>query len=119
MQKKLLFYPVSAVLIYLSLFAGNWIQAKFTLSVPGSVIGLLILFTGLVSGLVKAHWVQPSASILIKYMVLLFIPISVGLMAHFHMLLNNALAIIASTVLSTIFVMILLSFTLDKMLTKK
>ncbi|MEZ9710954.1 CidA/LrgA family protein [Vibrio breoganii] len=116
MVSKAFFYLLSAGLIALSLVMGNWLQDFFALSVPGSVIGLLILFLGLVSGVVKPHWVQPSASLLIKYMILLFIPISAGLMNHYHMLLDNALAIVVSTVLGSLFILVVLSLALDKLL---
>ncbi|GAD79504.1 CidA/LrgA family protein [Vibrio ezurae] len=116
MLYKAFFYLLSAGLIAASLALGNWLQDYFTLSVPGSVLGLLILFVGLVSGIIKPHWVQPSASLLIKYMILLFIPISTGLMIHYQILIDNALAIIISTVLGTLFVLCLLSLALDKLL---
>ncbi|CAM4261189.1 CidA/LrgA family protein [Vibrio neonatus] len=116
MINKAFFYLLSAALIAASLALGNWLQDLFALSVPGSVIGLLILFVGLVSGLVKPHWVQPSASLLIKYMILLFIPISTGLMIHYQILVDNALAIIISTVFGTLFVLCILSLVLDKLL---
>ncbi|OBT12126.1 hypothetical protein A9264_03015 [Vibrio sp. UCD-FRSSP16_10] len=116
MIQKAFFYIVSAALIALSLYTGNWIQDYFSLSVPGSVIGLLILFIALVTGAVKPHWVQPSASLLIRYMILLFIPISVGLMNHYQMLIDNALAIVVSTVLGSLFVLCVLSLSLDKLL---
>ncbi|CAM3033051.1 CidA/LrgA family protein [Vibrio rarus] len=119
MISKAFFYLLSAGLIALSLMAGEWIQEFFALSVPGSVIGLLILFSALVSGVVKPHWVQPSASLLIRYMILLFIPISAGLINHYHILLDNALAILVSIVLGSLFVLVVLSLALDKILSKE
>ncbi|GAM58779.1 hypothetical protein JCM19231_1986 [Vibrio ishigakensis] len=49
-------------------------------------------------------------------MIILFIPISVGLMNHYHLLLDNALAIIVSVVLGSLFVLCVLSLALDKLL---
>ncbi len=115
-MQKALYYILSAALICLALLAGNFLQVHLSLAIPGSVLGLIILFLGLVSGLVKPHWVQPSASLLIKYMIILFIPISVGLMNHYHLLLDNALAIIVSVVLGSLFVLCALSLALDKLL---
>ncbi|WP_261817287.1 CidA/LrgA family protein [Vibrio gallicus] len=116
MINKAIYYLTSAALICLALFLGNFIQEYFSLSVPGSVIGLILLFLSLVSGIVQPHWVQPSASFLIKYMIILFIPTSVGLMNHFHLLINNALAIVVSVVGGTLFVLCTLSLALDKLL---
>ena len=77
---------------------------------------MLILFGLMASGLVPVKWVQPSASLFIRYMVLLFVPISVGLMDHFEMLFANAIPILASAVGGTFIVLILLGLLLDRLL---
>ncbi|CAK4067731.1 CidA/LrgA family protein [Vibrio sp. 16] len=116
MAKTVLKYVVSMGLIFLCLIAGINIQHLLGISIPGSIIGMLILFGLLASGLVPVDWVRPSASLFIRYMVLLFVPISVGLMEHFDMLLANALPILASAVGGTFIVLVLLGLMLDRML---
>lgn len=101
----------------ISLWAGNAIQHFFNLSVPGSIFGMLILFALLVSGIVKVNWVKPGAQLFIRYMIILFVPISVGLMEHFQILMDNALSIFASTIGATTIVMVLLALGLQKILT--
>lgn len=86
----------------------------FGLSVPGSIFGMLILFFLLATGLVKVEWVKPTAQLFIRYMIILFVPISVGLMDHFPMLIDNALPILASSVGATTVVLVLLSAGLQK-----
>lgn len=109
-------YVTSAVLIVLSLFAGSLIQSLLESSIPASIYGLLILFLALASGAVKPHWVQPSASLLIKYMIVLFVPVSVGLMNYFEVLIENAWIILASTVGGSIIVLVLMAVILQKIL---
>ncbi len=116
---KSLNYIISFALIMLALTIGNLIQEWLELSVPGSVLGMLILFFAMAFGLVKVQWVQPGASLFIRFMVFLFVPISVGLMDHFDMLLDNALPILASTLGGTLLVLITLSWLLNHMLTRK
>ncbi|MCV5662476.1 CidA/LrgA family protein, partial [Escherichia coli] len=70
-------------------------------------------------GLVKVDWVKPGATLFIRYMILLFVPISVGLMQHFDMLLANALPIIASAVGSSLIVLVSLAWLLDYLLKEK
>jgi holin-like protein len=70
-------------------------------------------------GLVKVEWVKPGATLFIRYMILLFVPISVGLMQHFDMLLANALPIIASAVGGSLIVLISLAWFLDYLLKEK
>lgn len=119
MPKKILNYALSFALIMLCLWAGNAIQHFFLLSVPGSIFGMLILFALLVSGLVKVDWVKPGAQLFIRYMIILFVPISVGLMDHLPLLVDNALSIFASSVGATTLVLVVLALGLQKILTLK
>lgn len=85
-------------------------------AVPGSIFGMLILFALLASGLAPVDWVRPGCHIFIRYMMLLFVPISVGLMNHFDMLLDNAWSILASAIGGSAIVMVTLSLILDRYL---
>ena len=105
-------------LIFLCLLAGTHIQNFVGTSIPGSIIGMLILFGLMASGLVSADWVKLSANLFIRYMILLFVPISVGLMDHFDTLINNALPILASAVGGTLIVLVTLGLFLDRLLKK-
>lgn len=116
MAKIALRYIVSLGLILICLLAGINIQQWIGISIPGSIIGMLILFSLMASGLVPVKWVQPSASLFIRYMVLLFVPVSVGLMDHFDMLIANAIPILASAVGGTFIVLLLLAWMLDRLL---
>ncbi|MCG3728506.1 CidA/LrgA family protein [Vibrio cincinnatiensis] len=111
-------YLVSMGLIFLCLWAGITIQHWLGIAIPGSIIGLLFLFTLLASGLVPIEWVRPSAHLFIRYMILLFVPISVGLMVHFDMLLNNLWPILASAIGGTVLVLVSLGYVLDRLLKK-
>ncbi|MDE1253897.1 CidA/LrgA family protein [Vibrio aestuarianus] len=111
-------YIVSLGLILLCLLAGINLQTWLGISIPGSIIGMLILFSLMASGLVPAEWVKPSASLFIRYMILLFVPISVGLMEHFEILINSALPILASAVGGTLIVLVSLGWMLDRFLKK-
>ncbi|EDP60177.1 CidA/LrgA family protein [Vibrio sp. AND4] len=110
---------VSLVLIMGALGIGNTIQNFTGISVPGSVIGMLVLFLSMILGLVKVEWVKPGATLFIRYMILLFVPISVGLMQHFDMLMANALPIVASAVGGSLIVLVSLAWFLDYLLKEK
>lgn len=105
-------------MIFLCLLAGNNLQSWLDISIPGSIIGMLILFGLMTSGLLPSAWVRPSANLFIRYMVLLFIPISVGLMVHFDMLIRNIWSILASAIGGTTIVLVVLAFSLDRLLKK-
>jgi holin-like protein len=112
-------YIVSAGLIYLCLWVGNTVQAYFALPVPGSVLGLLLLFGLMASGAVKPVWVEKSASLLIKYMILLFVPVSVGLMVHLDTLIENIGVIVVSTVGGSLIVLVAMAVCLERILVGK
>ncbi len=109
-------YTVSMGLIFVCLWAGVSLQQWLDVAIPGSIFGLLILFTLLASGLVPVDWVKPSAHLFIRYMILLFVPISVGLMVHFDMLTANLWPILASAIGGTTLVLVSLGYALDRFL---
>lgn len=119
MFKKIMGYVISFAIIMVCLWLGNGIQKLLSLSIPGSIFGMLILFSLLVSGLIKVDWIKPSSHAFIRYMIILFVPISVGLMEHFPLLINNALSIFASSVGATTLVLVLLALGLQKILSPK
>ncbi|WP_136484035.1 CidA/LrgA family protein [Vibrio sp. H11] len=118
MAKTIAQYIVSFLLIFLCLLAGTNLQSWLEVSIPGSIIGMLILFGLLASGLVPVAWVKPGANVFIRYMVLLFVPVSVGLMVHLDMLAANIWIILASAIGGTTLVIVTLGFILDRLLKK-
>lgn len=110
---------ISLFLIMGSLGIGVTIQKFTDVSVPGSVIGMIILFFSMVVGIVKVEWVKPGATLFIRYMILLFVPVSVGLMQHFDLLFANAWSILASAVGGTLIVLVSLALLLDYLLKEK
>jgi len=116
MFRSLLGYVVSFAVIMACLLAGLAIQSALEISIPGSIIGMLILFSLLVIGIVPVEWVKPTSQLFIRYMILLFVPISVGLMDHYQMLVDNALPILASAVGGTAIVLVILGYVLERLL---
>ncbi|WED23105.1 CidA/LrgA family protein [Vibrio sp. JC009] len=116
---KTIKYVGSALLIVCSLYAGNTVQHYFGLGIPGSIIGMLLLFTLMATGIVSPEWVKPTAALFIRYMIILFIPISVGLMQHLELLSANAVQILASTIGGTTLVIILVALMLERILAGK
>jgi holin-like protein len=57
-------------------------------------------------GLVKVEWVERAAGLLLRHMVLLFVPVTVGLMELGPVLSKQALPIIASLLVSLVAVLL-------------
>ncbi|WP_411015442.1 CidA/LrgA family protein, partial [Salmonella sp. s51992] len=75
----------ACVLIYACLYAGIAIAALLPITIPGSIIGMLILFVLLAFQILPAKWVQPACNLLIRYMALLFVPIGGGVMQYWDL----------------------------------
>ncbi len=114
--KTIFNYLLSFAILLAALAIGMGLQILLETSVPGSVLGMLVLFFALRFGLIKLEWVKPSANLIIRYMVLLFVPISVGLMEHFDMLMSNALPILATAVGGSLLVLVSLAWMLERLL---
>ena len=93
-------------LILVGTFLLGTLLHSLGLPIPGSVLGLLLLFGALLSGAVKLAWVEKAAGLLLRHMVLLFVPLTVGLIDVGGLVSRNALAIAASLVVSFLAVLL-------------
>ncbi|WP_446469512.1 CidA/LrgA family protein [Xenorhabdus stockiae] len=103
-------YLRAFALIYLCLIVGNFTSAHLPFSLPGSIIGLLLLFCLLSLQIIPAHWVKPSCNLLMKNMTLLFLPIGVGVMQYYPQLSQQIIPIALSCIISTVIVMITVAY---------
>ncbi|CND94314.1 CidA/LrgA family protein [Yersinia nurmii] len=103
-------YLRAFIFIYLCLWAGNALSALLPMTIPGSIIGMLILFALLSSQILPSRWVKPGCHILIRYMALLFVPIGVGVMQYYDQLSKQFGPIIVSCFISTLVVMIVVGY---------
>lgn len=110
------------IILYLISLAGTWIKDLFNLPVPGSVIGLLLLFILLMSNIIKVEWIEKGAQFFIRNLVFFFIPSTVGIIEHFDLFKGKGILLIVITLISTGMVIVtsgLLSQSLVKVGAKK
>lgn len=100
----------SFILIYLCLYAGIALSSVLPIAIPGSILGMLILFLLLSLQILPAKWVKPGCHLFIRYMVLLFVPIGVGVMKYFDVLRAEFAPIIVSCTVSTLLVLAIVSW---------
>ncbi|ATA18642.1 holin-like protein [Gibbsiella quercinecans] len=103
-------YLRSFGLIYLCLFAGNAISALLPIVIPGSIIGMLILFALLASQIVRSSLAKPGCHFFIRYMVLLFVPIGVGVMKYYDQLIAHLGPLVVSCLVSTLVVLLVVGY---------
>ena len=81
--------------------AGEVLTLTFHLPVPGPVIGMVLLFGGLVIHGSVPQSLSAVTGELLGNLSLLFVPAGVGVMLHARLLADNWLALAAGLVLST------------------
>lgn len=74
--------------------------------IPGSVIGMILLFLALFFKIVNPDNVRSTATVITKNMAVFFVPAAVGLMAYIEIVSHNFLAIIVGIAISTILTII-------------
>ncbi|QOS81609.1 CidA/LrgA family holin-like protein [Paenibacillus sp. JNUCC31] len=75
------------------------------LPVPGSILGMAVLFILLQTRVVKLRWIEIGAAWLLGELLLFFIPSAVGIMNYMPMLEHDGLQILFIVLLSTFLVM--------------
>ncbi|MGP8952109.1 CidA/LrgA family protein [Enterobacter mori] len=103
-------YLRAFVLIYACLYAGIFIASLLPIVIPGSIIGMLLLFVLLALQVLPAKWVNPGCFVLIRYMALLFVPIGVGVMQYYDVLKAQFGPIVVSCAVSTLVVFLVVSW---------
>ena len=104
---------------------GEFTQKFLELSIPGPVIGLLLLlFTLLLLKKVKfkvnilTKDLFNSAETLLDYLPLLFIPVGVGVVMHLSFLEDNLVSVLLVIILGTLLTLGITGFIMEKILTK-
>ena len=115
----------SVFIILLYQLIGELFQKFFGLSIPGPVIGLVLLLLTLLI-IQKRQRVVPikedlfnSAEILLNYLPLLFIPVGVGVVMHLSLLEDNLASVVFVIILGTLSTLALTGYIMEKILRKK
>lgn len=107
------------LILLLCQFAGDCIAQALDLPVPGGVIGMLLLFVGLIiRGGVPEELAQ-SAQAVLKPLTLYFVPASVGVMTMGPLLAQEGIRIGLVMVLATLIPMLVCGYGLDRWLSRR
>ena len=88
------------IIILSALFIGYEIAVLTHIPVPANVMGLVLLFLALVSGLIKLKDVEETANFILKYLALFFVVPTVGIMIYFDLLAAETLKIFVPIIVS-------------------
>lgn len=87
--------------------------------IPGSVLGMVLLFMALALGWISPERVDRVSELLIDNMVLFFLPAAVGLLTSIGLILNNLAAILVAAGVSTVLIVAAVALTQQRMENRK
>lgn len=93
-MKKTVIILIQLVFLWFLNELGYFLVETFNLPLPGNVLGMVILFVLLMTGVVSLKWVEEASSFLIKHLAFFFIPIAVGLMNFGPLFLQNGISLL-------------------------
>ena len=88
------------------LAVGEFITWLTGISVPSSIIGMLLLTFLLKVKVIKLEWVETISNFLVKNMGFFFVPPGVALMLYFDIIGKEIVPIVLATTLSTMLVLV-------------
>jgi len=101
--------------VLLILLLGEAVRVFSGISIPGTVIGMILLFLSLLSGLLKLEQIADISKFLLDHLAFLFVPAGVGLMSNFQVIKEAWLPILAIILISTVLVMGVTGWTIQLM----
>jgi len=97
---------IQIAILFIFYYIGVFIQHFLQLFIPGSVIGLILMFLLLTTRILRTNWVDAGAKFMMKHLVLFFIPATVGILNYYQLFVGKGVFLIIITIISTLFVMI-------------
>ncbi len=87
-------------------FLGEVLHSLIPIPVPASIYGLILMFAGLVTGIIPHEEVRETGHFLVDIMAIMFLPAAVGLLDAFDVLRPVLAPFAVITVVSTVLVMV-------------
>ncbi|WLV24100.1 CidA/LrgA family protein [Aciduricibacillus chroicocephali] len=98
---------IHIAILFVFYWLGTWIEHALHLFIPGSVIGMLLFLFCLLTGIFKPKWAEEGASLLIRHLPLLFLPITVGAIEYLDLFKGAGIWIVVIALVSTAMVMLI------------
>ena len=98
---------IRGIIVLLAFYGAGVLLAKWLhIPLPGNIIGMLMLTLALTTGVVKLDWVEQASELLIRHMMLFFVPILVGVASYLGIIADNPIGLLLAMVLGTACVMV-------------
>ena len=99
-------YIKQCLIILVFSLIGEVLKYFLPLPIPASIYGIVLLFIGLMTGVIKLETVKETGTFLIEIMPLMFIPAGVGLMTSWGTLKTIIVPVSIITVITIMTVML-------------
>jgi len=96
-------------------FLGEMLSLLIDGFIPGSVIGMILLFLSLFFKILNPENVRSTATVITKNMAVFFVPAAVGLMAYVEVVSRFFMAIIAAISISTVLTIVTVALVQENM----
>lgn len=104
------------IVLLVFFLAGEFIAKLFAWPVPGSIIGMLLLFALLMVRGAMPVSLKHSSDTMLPYLPLFVVPASVGIVNHLHLLQQDGLIMIIAMVVSLLLGIPLCGWLMQRML---
>ncbi|MHB8063359.1 MAG: CidA/LrgA family protein [Ruminiclostridium sp.] len=101
------------LIILIICFIGEVLSKVVHIPLPGSIIGMILLFICLFLRLIKLERIEEISKFLLDHLAFFFIPAGVGLLAYVRILKENLLPILVICFITTFLVMIITGWTVQ------
>ncbi|WP_230199581.1 CidA/LrgA family protein [Bacillus testis] len=86
---------------------GSFLHNTIHIPIPGSILGLLLLFVALSFNILPSRFVDQGANFLIAFFPLLFVPVFIGVMNYSSLLSLKGILLLILIIVSTAITMVL------------
>uniref|UniRef100_UPI0035A1D328 CidA/LrgA family protein n=2 Tax=Glaesserella sp. TaxID=2094731 RepID=UPI0035A1D328 len=102
MLVKLIRFILALTFLFLMLYLGRLMSWLIPIGISESIWGLLILFTLLVTKLVRVAWIAPASRPLLRYMTVFFLPVCAGIVDQTDVLKLHINSLLVANFISTV-----------------
>lgn len=106
---KIVITLVQVGFLYILFLMGGYLRTKLSIPLPGSIIGLLVLWALLSLKLIPLRWVERGGYVFLSTLPLYLIPATVGVMDYGHVFVGKGSLLIGITIGSTFITMVVAS----------
>lgn len=107
------------IIVFGFYYGGEWISTLLHLPLPGSLVGMILLFCALQFHILPLSSVEDTADFFLAHLPFFFIPAGVGLMANFIHIQNIWFQILLVCLITTILTMGCSGFCIQKLMERK